>query len=99
MCSYEETFQANLDYWIFGRESKNKNEVIENLLKLLRFGINEPDSILIDVARSVQKIEKMTEIEFNEKNNFYPFEKKYEEIFTSYGEHVQIQRELESHEK
>ena len=95
MCSYEETFQANLDYWIFGRESKNKNEVIDNLLKLLRFGINEPDSILIDVARSVQKIENMTEIEFYEKNNFYHFERKYEEQFIRYGEHVQIERELE----
>jgi hypothetical protein len=95
VCNFDQNFQANLDYWIYSTCKHNRNETIDKLQKILRYGSDEPDEILLDVARSLQKLENMPEDKFEENNNLFPFQRKYYEQLEKYDEHVQISREIE----
>ena len=95
MCNFDNKFQANLDYWIYRRCRHSKAETIEYLQEILRFGVCEPNEVLLDVARSLQKLEAMSEKEFDDNNNLFPFQRKYYEQLEDYSETVQILREDE----
>ncbi len=95
MCNFDKNFQANLDYWIYSYCKHCKDETIDHLLQILRYGFHEPNEILLDVVRSLQKLENMSEKEFEENNDIYPFQRKFHEQLEEYDEHVQVSREIE----
>ena len=99
MCNFDKNFQVNLDYWIYNSGKQSKAETIENLQKILRYGVNEPNQVLLDVARSLQKLEAMPEEEFEENNDLFPFQRKYLEQVEIYAEGLQMAREFDYLEK
>jgi len=95
MCNFDNKFQANLDYWIYRGCRHSKAETIEHLQKIIRFGSNEPNEVLLDVARSLQKLEAISDEEFEENNSLFPFQRKYYEQLEEYDQTIQILREIE----
>lgn len=94
MCNFIEKFSAPTDYWIYDIDGFSRNQVIENLQNILRFGIVEPDFVLTDVARSLQKLEKMSEEEFQKNMDTYPFQRRFKKQLNEYSEQIQIAREF-----
>jgi len=96
MCSPEKTFQVNLDYWIYGADKSTKCESVSNLINILRFGQFEPDTTLLDVVRSLQKLEKLTHEEYEENNNLFPFQRRFAKELDIYDEEVSNLRDFHS---
>ena len=94
MCSPEKTFQVNLDYWIYGADKSTKCESVSNLINILRFGQFEPDTTLLDVVRSLQKLEKLTNEEYEENNNLFPFQRRFAKELDIYDEEVSNLRDF-----
>ena len=96
MCSFEKTFQVNLDYWIYGADKSSKGESVANLINILRFGEFEPDTTLLDVVRSLQKLEKLTNEEYEVNNNLFPFQRRFAKELDIYDEEVSNLRDFHS---
>ena len=92
MCNSQKVYHADRDFWIYGTKGLTKHEVANNLLEHIRFASNLPDSILSDMIRGLQKIEVMSEEDFEENNSIFSNNNKIDQINEIYNDYIDLEK-------
>jgi hypothetical protein len=92
MCNSQKAYHADRDFWIYGTKGLTKHEVANNLLEHIRIASNLPDSILSDMIRGLQKIEIMSEEDFEENNSIFSNNNKIHEINEMYNDYIDLEK-------
>ena len=92
MCDSQNVYRADRDSWIYGTKGLTKHEVANNLLERIRIASELPDSILSDMVRGLQKIENMSEEDFEENNEIFSNNNKIDQINEAYYEYLDSEK-------
>ena len=92
MCNSQNVYRADRDSWIYGTKGLTKHEVANHLLERIRIASELPDSILSDMVRGLQKIENMSEEDFEENNEIFSNNNKINQINETYYEYFELEK-------
>jgi hypothetical protein len=92
MCNSQNAYHVDRDFWIYGAKGLTKHEVANNLLEQIRIASNLPDSILSDMIRGLQKIEVMSEKDFEENNSIFSNNNKIDQINEAYSDYIELEK-------
>ena len=92
MHNYKKLFDTTTAYWIYGYQERTKEEVKQILVDMIIHRSNEPNQILVDMVRSLQKLEEMSENDYISNNKLFPFHEEIEKEMDQYSDYIHLAR-------
>ena len=93
MCNHKKVYDVELDYWIYGSPFSKKQEVVNCIENTIKCATGLPDTILIDIVRSLHKIEEIPEEIFEENQEIFKNSEKIKREMDVYREFISIEKE------
>ena len=92
MYKTQKVYQVEHDFWIYGANGSTKQDALETLKSNIRIARDLPDSILIHIVRGLQKIEDLSEEEFQENKAIFTDNEKIVQMNNSYCEYIELEK-------
>ena len=93
MCNHKKVYDVNLDFWIYGSPFTKKQEVVNCIEDTIKTATGLPDTILIDIVRSLHKIEEIPEEIFEENRQIFETSERIKREKELYSEFISIEKE------